>query len=119
MFLDLRHALRLFRKRTSFAVLTVLTLSLGIGATTAIFSVVDAALFLKAPYTRPHELVSVWNTYPGWRGHEILDRWWDKINLSWPEFKRWREHQTSFSDVGVHGLRRRTLRLDSNRVLRE
>jgi putative ABC transport system permease protein len=56
---DLRYALRQLRKNPGFTAVTVITLALGIGATTAMFSLVDGALFRSLPYAHADELVSV------------------------------------------------------------
>src|SRR5262245_24238001 len=62
---DLRYALRGMRRRAAFTVAAVLTLALGIGANTAIFSVVQGVLINPLPYPNAHELVGVWHTAPG------------------------------------------------------
>src|SRR5688572_30203818 len=59
---DLRYALRSFLKNPAFSAACILTLALGIGANTAIFSVVDAVLLRKAPFAEIDRLVMVWET---------------------------------------------------------
>jgi len=61
---DLRYALRQAGRNPGFAAVTVLTLALGIGATTAIFSVVNATLLRPLPYKDPARLVMLWSTIP-------------------------------------------------------
>src|SRR6476646_2456317 len=61
---DIRFALRTLRKQPIFAVVAILTLTLGIGANTAIFSLVYQTLLRPLPYPDADRLVFVWNTYP-------------------------------------------------------
>src|SRR5438105_9731148 len=68
---DVRFSLRMLRKSPGFAAIVVLTIALGIGATTAIFSVVDATLLKPLPYSHPEELISIESELPGISAHDV------------------------------------------------
>jgi putative ABC transport system permease protein len=76
---DLRFALRLFAKSPGFVVVAILTMALGIGSTTAIFSVVDATLLHPLPYPHPEQLVRIEEDFPGLGARDV--------RLSVPEWK--------------------------------
>ncbi len=61
---DLRYGLRLLRKTPGFALIAVATLALGIGSTTAMFSVVDGVLLKRLPVNEQERLLVVWTSIP-------------------------------------------------------
>src|SRR6266511_2401440 len=90
---DLRFGARMLMKNPGFTLIAVLTLALGVGANTAIFSVVNAVLLRPLPYSEPDRLVQVWETNPR------ANRWGDWV--SYPDFRDWRERNTVFDEIGA------------------
>ena len=106
---DVVFALRTLRRRAGFTVIAVLTLALGIGAATAIFTVVDGVLLRPLPFRSAGELVTVWQTDARHREQATLRRRWDRLWFTYPEFQQWRTDQRSFADVAVYGAQEMAL----------
>jgi hypothetical protein len=98
---DIRFLGRLMRRRLAFSVVTVLTIALGIGAATSIFSVADAVLFRPLAFADPNRLIAVWLTRPRWKTIPGQAKRWNHGELSFPMFRAWRASQTSFVDVAA------------------
>lgn len=90
---DLRYALRTLRKSRGFTVVAVLTLALGIGATTAIFSVVDGVLLTPLPYEEPDELVMLWES-------NAAEGYFENV-VSPANYFDWREQTTAFEGLAA------------------
>jgi putative ABC transport system permease protein len=91
---DLRYAARVLWHSPGFAAASVLVLALGIGATSAIFSVVDAAVLRPLPFHRPGELVVLWERAPG----NPVKRTWRATPLN---FLDWHDQNTVFSGLAA------------------
>jgi len=91
---DLRYGLRLLRKSPGFTAVAVLTLALGIGANTAIFSVVNAVLLKSLPFKDPEQLVMVWNRAAAAAGG-------DRTPLAVADLLDWRAQNRSFADIAA------------------
>src|SRR3954451_20745633 len=90
---DVRHAVRNLLRTPGFALVTILTLALGIGANTAIFSVVNAVILRPLGYPDPDRLVFISSQFPKMG----FDQFW----VSPPEFLEFQERTRTFSAVGA------------------
>ena len=90
---DVRYGIRTLAKNPGFTIVAVLTLALGIGANTAIFSVVENLLLRPLPYPQPERLVEIANTYPP----QV-----PKGGLSPGDYADWRQQNQSFSEMGAY-----------------
>src|SRR3989440_2450764 len=91
MLKDLSYALRALRRSPGFAVAAVLSLALGLGANTALFSAVDAVLLRPLPYRDPDRLVMVWSV-------TSAD---PQMNVALPDFQAYRDRTQSFASLGA------------------
>ena len=88
---DLRYGLRMLAKNPGFTAVAVLTLALGIGANTAIFSVVNGVLLNPLPYPEPSQLVTLHESKPNFLYGSI----------SYPNFRDWQKENHTFSSIAV------------------
>jgi putative ABC transport system permease protein len=90
---DLRFAFRQLLKNPGFTAVAVLTLALGIGATTAMFSFVNAILLRPLPYKDPDQLVMVFENWDA--------KGWSKVKIGAPVLEEWRRQTTVFEGLGA------------------
>jgi predicted permease len=88
---DVRFAVRTLRKSPGFAVIAILTLAIGIGANTALFSVVNGVLLNPLPYAQPDRLIALYA-----RANEF-----NKFSISYPNFLDWSRQNHSFSSLAA------------------
>ncbi|HEX6164117.1 MAG TPA: ABC transporter permease [Vicinamibacterales bacterium] len=101
---DLRYAVRLMWRNPGFAAVAILSLAIGIGANTAIFSVLNAAFFAPYGIEEPERLVRLWG--------QDLKRNILQLGFSVPKYELIRDHQTSFESIGAMSGLSRTLLLN-------
>lgn len=92
LWLDLKYGFRAFAKSPGFAVIAILTLALGIGANTALFSVVNGVLLKPLPYPQPESLVAMAETTPQFQHSSI----------SYPNFLDWQRANSAFSSIAAY-----------------
>ena len=88
---DIRYAARVLRHYPGFTIAAALTFALGIGASAAVFSVVNAVLLRSLPYADPDRLVVVWERHPG--------RNVERNVVAVPNFEAWRQRSSSFAGM--------------------
>jgi putative ABC transport system permease protein len=95
LFKNIRYALRVLTKRPAFSAIVVITLALGIGANTAIFTVVDAALLRGLPYKNPERLMQVWEN--------TTQEKTNQREASYPDFIDWKTNNRTFESMTGFG----------------
>jgi putative ABC transport system permease protein len=90
---DIRYGLRILFKRPGFTLAAVLSLSLAIGANSAIFSIVNAVLLRALPFNEPEQLTKIWDSSPRQTG--------ERNSVSYPNFTDWREQAEAFQDMAA------------------
>jgi predicted permease len=95
LFQDVRYALRMLKKNPGFTAVAVLTLALGIGANTAIFSVVDAVLLRSLPFKNASRLVDITEYKAG----EV-----EITGVSFPDYLAWKQQNTVFTETAAYFL---------------
>src|SRR5262245_38360977 len=93
---DFQYAFRMIHRNPGFALMTILTMAIGVGATTAVFAVFDRAILRPLPFGDPERLVYISETRPGGEFSEIP--------ASYPNFEDWKQSNHSFEDItGLNG----------------
>jgi putative ABC transport system permease protein len=90
---DLRYAVRALRASPGFTAIAALTLALGVGATSAIFSVVNAVMLRPLPFAEPDRLVRIWESN--------IERGWPTFAVSHPNFLDWRSQSRAFESLAA------------------
>ena len=103
---DTRYALRGFRRTPGLTVITVLTLAIGLGATAAIFSVVNAVLLRPLPYAEPERLVQIVEHVPAAEGFSGAAQRRTALNVN--EFDWWRQNSKTLSHIAMMQRQGRT-----------
>ena len=93
---DVRFALRLIRRQPSYALFVVLTLAIGIGANTAVFSVVNGVLLRPLPFAESNRLVAIWGRFDPESGFDF-----PQFVLSLPEYVDYRNQSRSYEEVAA------------------
>ncbi len=95
MIQDIRYGVRMLLKTPGFTLIAIITLALGIGANTAIFSVINAVLLRPLPFAEPGRLVAITETHP-----EV-----PRLQVATPDFEDWQQQAVSFSGLAAYSFK--------------
>jgi len=115
---DLRLAVRRWTSRPVLALTAILILAIGIGATTSIFSIVDAVLLRPLPWKDPDRLVTLYVQRPEWRANPVLANSWNTGTISWTILKDLQQRSNAFEAFGAWRSERPTLNGNENELVR-
>jgi len=90
---DLRHAVRVISRERSFSAIVILTLAIGIGACTAVFSIINALLLGSLPYPYPEQLTLLWESDRDNREQTFI--------VAYPNYEDWKRETRSFESMGI------------------
>src|SRR5262245_36836521 len=93
---DLRYALRMLRRSPGYTLTCVAVLALGIGANTAIFSVIHSVILKGLPYPNPERLVFIWEHFPN-----MPDPPGGRIQVARKNYLEWKRQNTVFADMAA------------------
>src|SRR2546428_5151942 len=105
LFQDLRYGLRMLAKTPGFTLVAVLALALGIGANTAVFSVVNAVLLKPLAYRDPDRIVTLSSLWKKGGGKGGL---WKQVSV--PDFQDWHDQTTAFEAMAYYSSRQTSVR---------
>src|SRR6202041_526538 len=88
----MRSAIRSLCRRPAFALASIFTVALGVGANTALFAVIYAVLIQPLPFRDPGQLVRIWETHPAL----------PQLQVTAPDYRDWRSEARSFDAMAAH-----------------
>lgn len=111
---DIRYGFRLLRQRMGFTLAAILPLALGVGAATAMYSVVDGVMLRPLPFDHPEQLASIWATEDQWRQDPASAIRWDQVVIGKGDYEALSQRAKSFSSVALWSGRGVGMLADAN-----
>lgn len=99
--IDIRHGFRLLRHRPGLALAAIIPLALGLGAATAMYSVLDGLLLRPAPFPEPDRLVAVWGIENKWKGEGANAIRWDRVVIGQLDYNALRERSHTLTNIAA------------------